>query len=112
MDSVLLVSDGALWFNRTDLVFVGGACVVVTELEGFEAWYVLFKSLYLLASVKETGIHIQSFTALKGGLAIAYTYHLVSYTLISSLQLPTLTWLGSHQAPSVYSWPTKYCAIF
>lgn len=71
----------------------------VTELKGFVAWGVPFKNetwlstrwFCLFAASKGNEIHIQNSVSENGGLAIAYIYYLANYTLISSLQLATLT---------------------
>ena len=52
-------------------------------------------------------MHVQSSASLKGGLAIAYVYYVANYTLITSLQLATLTRVSSRDVYLVYSWSEK-----
>ena len=67
---------------------------------------------YLLVASKGDGIHIQSSISLILGLASVYIHYLVSYMLMSSLQVATFIQWSLCQAYPAYSWYAKHCATF
>ena len=67
----------ALWFNWTDFIFIGGACVLLLNSRGLQLGASHSSSFIYLQQLKETGDRIQSSASLQGGLAITYRHYLV-----------------------------------